>query len=142
MNEQVSQRRFKVWDYNVSHNQLLIRSPKTEEFQTNIDIIFFGVSYLNLPTTMHGISLCESSVEEVNNIQLVFPNKSDTDKVFVLSSLNNKYMVVAKSCKILENELDIFETSLEIFGHEFEKWEKLKTAFHDEKNSIKNILQD
>lgn len=117
----MSQRRFKVWEYNVSHQQLLIRSPKTEEFQANIDIKFCGVLYLNLPTTLINISLSEPSIEEVNNVSLLLPNKSNTEKAFILSSLNNRYVVVAVSCKISENELDIFDTSLEIFGHEIEK---------------------
>jgi hypothetical protein len=39
-----SNRKFKLWDYDVSHRQLLLRSPKSEKFDTNLDIIFLDVS--------------------------------------------------------------------------------------------------
>lgn len=128
MNEQMSKRRFKFWDYNVSHNQLLIRSPKNEEFNTNIDIKFIGVSYLDIPTIMTGFFFSEPSIDEVSKVKVNLPAKSESDNIFVLSSLNNRYIIVAKFCGVSENELDIFETTLEIFGHEAEKWEKLKEA--------------
>ncbi len=97
MNKQISKRRFQFCDYNVSHNQLLIRSPKNKEFNTNIDIKFIGVSYLDIPTTMRGFLFSEPSIDEASKIKLNLPG-----------------------------------TTLEIFGHEAEKWEKLKEAYNNE----------
>lgn len=80
--------------------------------------------------------MSEPSIEEVNNVSLLLPNKSNTEKAFILSSLNNRYVVVAVSCKISENELDILDTSLEIFGHEIEKWEKFKAEYSDKSTNL------
>jgi hypothetical protein len=66
MNDKLAKRRFKLWDYNVSHNQLLIRSSKSENTNTNIDIKFIGVSYINLPATITDISFVEPISEELN----------------------------------------------------------------------------
>ncbi len=119
-------RRFKIWDYNISHSQMLIRSPKDDENNTNVDIKFIGVSYVNLPTVITDILFLEPSIEEISKITFLIQYKPEKDKIFVLSSLDNRYIIVAKSCEILEHKLDIFETTLECFGHETEKLEQLK----------------
>jgi hypothetical protein len=48
-------RTFQVWEYQVSHGNLLIRSPQapaskhSPEQVTNLDLHFFGVDYFELP---------------------------------------------------------------------------------------------
>ena len=45
-------REFNIWEYHVSHGSLLLRSPKRENFDTNVDIIFAGVEYISGPTIL------------------------------------------------------------------------------------------
>ena len=133
MNVQMSKRTFKLWDYNVSHNQLLIRSPKNEDINSNIDLKFVGVSYLNIPTLFEGCSFVEPSPDEIDEITYVLKGKFNIDNIFVIFTSKKRYIVVAKSCQFSENNLDIFETTLECFGHENLKWQNLKAIFSDEK---------
>ena len=53
----VSERRFCLWDCNISHKQLLLRSPRTPEIATNIDIVLWGVEFLQLPTVLDGVAM-------------------------------------------------------------------------------------
>ena len=52
--------RFKWWEYNVSHGQLLIRGPKTNERPTQVDILFKSVTLVNLPTYFDDICIYHS----------------------------------------------------------------------------------
>ena len=52
-----SQRFFQVWGYTVSHSELLLRSVKSDEFSTRIDVFFKGVKELHLPASFNGLSL-------------------------------------------------------------------------------------
>lgn len=56
-----SERRFEIWDYTVSHSQLLLRSAKTNSEQTRIEVLFKGVKLMNLPTYLDGISVEKGS---------------------------------------------------------------------------------
>ena len=94
-----SDRQFRLWDYKVSHNQALIRSPRKPDTATNIDVIFWGVERLNLPTNFDGLRISKGGGNE-----------------FVIETKEKRFVVVAGGCKVLENELDIFESSLEGFA--------------------------
>jgi hypothetical protein len=111
----ITERTFQLWDYNVSHSHLLLRSPKCPGIDTNIDIKFFGVSYLNIPTIIRGCSIVEANSEEIETIHSLFPNRSDATEIFIIASAGNRYSIVAVAYKISENELDIFQTTLDLY---------------------------
>jgi hypothetical protein len=50
-------RTFRVWRYNVSHAQLLLRSTKRDTTGKRIDVLFKGVALINLPTTMTALTI-------------------------------------------------------------------------------------
>lgn len=52
-----SKRRFELWRYTVSHGQLLLRSNKSNEHSTRVEILFKGVHAMNLCSLMRGISI-------------------------------------------------------------------------------------
>jgi hypothetical protein len=110
---QMTERTFQMWDYHSSHSQLLLRSPKRPGITTNIDIKFFGVSYLNIPTIIRGCSIVEASAEEIEIVDALLPNRSDASDIFIISSAGNRYPIVAINYKISENTLDIFQTTLD-----------------------------
>lgn len=98
-----SNRVFQLWDYTVSHAQLLLRSPATEAEPFNIDIVFLGVEELDLPTIMRGLTLTGPHGN---------PGASDRD-VYRLTSNLREYTVVAAAFRIYKNYLDLKDSSLE-----------------------------
>lgn len=98
----VSERRFRICDYLLSHSQLLLRSPRTEENPFNIDLIFEDVNFMNLPITLHGL-------------EVINEGKSSEDEIYNIYSLNsggNLFQIQAGFVLICENELELQETSL------------------------------
>lgn len=50
-----SPRRFALWLYAVGHRTLLLRSVKSAESRTRVDVVFKPVSHLNLPASLDGL---------------------------------------------------------------------------------------
>lgn len=109
------QRSFRIWDFRVSHDQLLLRSPKSASTPKNLDIAFVGVEYVELPTKMRDIKLCKAEVDEHKKIEQMLNKSVPLDQVFILETAERRYVIVAAAVKVFENELDIFESSLERF---------------------------
>ena len=63
-----SDRRFQIWKYNVSHMQLLLRSTKSPDFPTRIDVFFKGVKEFHLPTSFTGLWITEASEEDTRKL--------------------------------------------------------------------------
>jgi hypothetical protein len=57
---------FEVWAYSVSHAKLLLRSTKSDEHATRIDLGFKNVRYIQLPTLLSDLSVHIDSVEDLN----------------------------------------------------------------------------
>ncbi len=90
-------RRYKVWEYTVSHSQLLLRSPREDGYPTRIDVLFKGVSFLQLPVWFDIESIDEISPAEVRSIGGEDALKALTHerKGFVLRSPSGDALVVA-----------------------------------------------
>ena len=110
-----SERRFKLWDYNVGHNQLLLRSPSSLELELekNIDVVFLGVEFLHLPSTLPGLQLQQASAKETAKIVGDLIKVGECCTVYTILSGNRRYYVAAVAFMILENDLDLTESSLE-----------------------------
>lgn len=102
-------REFQTWFYRVSHGELLVRSPKGGEHPTNVDIMFTGVDYLDLPRMLGEVKIVQPSEDDVRRAQARCPNVISADKVFVLSAKANRYIVVAAFMRVGENDGDIFD---------------------------------
>lgn len=111
-----SDRRFQLWDYTVGHQQMLLRSPAGPGFPKNIDIAFVGVRYLGIPSTLEGVEIGEASAEDLAELPDTLRGDSDGSDIHVLRSGGRRYVVVAVNYSVLENELDLDETSLEYFN--------------------------
>lgn len=106
-----SKRKFRIWVYTVSHSSLLLRSemkyPDQEEYSEetayNIDLEFWAVSYMNIPTDLLGIIITEITVEEL-------PIKIDKEllmfdmRIFELESEGFKYHIIAGGLLIGKNK--------------------------------------
>lgn len=111
-----SNRRFRLWDYNVSHKQMLLRSPKTSTVPTNLDVVMWDVEYLECATTLDGLAILEPSNEDLERVEQALGKKADPSRVVCFASSDRRFIVVAAGFKVLENDLDIFESSLEYFA--------------------------
>jgi len=63
-----SERQFQIWKYTVGHSQLLLRSTKSGDLPTRIDVLFKGVKEFHLPTILTGLSITEASATEVRQL--------------------------------------------------------------------------
>ncbi len=106
-----SQRTFKVWDYNVSHKQLLLRSPLTNGEINNIDIVFWGVEFISIPTIMDGLVLRKLTMVEVKDHPITRIRTSSLP-LFGFGKSAPLDFVMAAGCKVLVNQLEIFDSSL------------------------------
>ena len=59
----MNNRRFTLWYYTVSHGQALLRSVGRNGTQ-NIDIYFGSVEYIDIPTDIDGLELCEPTPQD------------------------------------------------------------------------------
>jgi hypothetical protein len=112
----VSDRRFCLWDYSVSHKQMLLRSPKSPDLPMNVDIVMWGVEYLDLATTLVEVAMTAPSVEEFTRAEQVVGRDLDPSQVHCFASGERRFVVVAAGFKVLTNDLDIFDSSLEYFA--------------------------
>jgi hypothetical protein len=112
----VSDRRFRLWDYNVSHNQMLIRSPKSVDVGTNVDIVMWGIEYIDIITTLDGLTMAIASLEERRRAEQSLGKDLESSQALCFISGGTRFIVVAAGFKVLENDLDIFDSSLEYFA--------------------------
>lgn len=114
-----SSREFKLWEYQVSHGHLLVRSPKkpasqrSPEQTTNLDLHFWGVEYAELPRQFKGIEIVLPTQDEVARIERVLARKVEPECITVLLSSERRFVVVSADLKVSENEWDIFESPIE-----------------------------
>lgn len=107
-----SDRSFQIWDYNVSHRQLLLRSPQTPEIFTNIDVAFWGVTFIDISSSLDGLSLSRAADDDFGNSRRWPARPAGGVDVYRLVSGGVDYRVAASGFRVLENRLDIFESSL------------------------------
>jgi hypothetical protein len=111
-----SDRHFQVWDYHVSHSRMLIRSSISPENSTNQDIIFYSVDFLDIPTIFRGLTLATVGWDEALGAGIP-ADEFGHSTVFRLETDGKRFYIVALACYIYENELDLFDSSLQ------EPWE-------------------
>jgi hypothetical protein len=112
-------RTFKVWEYQVSHAQLLIRSPKSpatptsQEWTTNVDIVCLDVEYMALPRDLPGLQLVSATSEDLQQLASILGKMPEANTVTILLSGGRRFPIVAFRVSISENDWDIFESPFE-----------------------------
>ena len=110
MIELIRGRQFQLWEYSVSHGMLLIRSPKSSNQNTNIDVVFGGVEYISLPRFLREIEITSAQDEDVMCLRDVLEDEINTKDIYVIMSEGRRYYVVASGMKVSSNKLDIFDS--------------------------------
>jgi hypothetical protein len=107
-------RPFQVWEYVVSHRQLLLRSPKSRSSPTNIDLVFRGVRVMHLRHSYPAIRLRRASAEEQEAIERAAggPESHVTAHLLLGDGLNDGF-VLCVSFEVRENTLDLHQTGLD-----------------------------
>lgn len=114
-----SDRVFKMLFYQISHSEMIIRSPKCDGVnESNIDIYLGDVIYQELPCRMDGLSFRKPTPEDIAYLHIKTNLSVSADNVIVLISSNKEYFVIASVIDIAENRMDIMELPLHIFLHE------------------------
>jgi hypothetical protein len=114
-----SDRYFTVFDFMVSHGQLLLRSSKNDDNIKNIDVIFFGTRYIQLFTSLYG--MCVRIVDRNKNqisydsVNLLLNN--DKSCLFEIETKHEKFYIASSYFKVYENDLEFDETSLGLSGY-------------------------
>ena len=106
----LASRMFQTWEFKVSHGQLLIRSPKDANHSTNVDLIFSGVEYVDLPRHLGQLEVQHPDEADISFIGERLAKQGSSNSIFVLTSDSRRYHVVAAALTISENELDIFDS--------------------------------
>jgi hypothetical protein len=109
-----SNRYFTVFDFILSHGQLLLRASKDDDNNKNIDIAFFGVRYIQLFTSLFGVSirLVDLNKDIVNYDSVSSFLNGDGNHLFEIVTKSEKFYIAASHFKVYENELEFHETSL------------------------------
>lgn len=109
-----SNRYFTVFDFIISHGQLLLRASKDDENIKNIDIIFFGARYIQIFTSLFGLSirLVDYNKEIISSNMVNSFLSSDENYLFEIETMGEKFYIGASYFKVYENELGFNETSL------------------------------
>lgn len=120
---QLRARDFQVWEYQVSHGQLLIRSPKrpatgtSPECATNVDLVCLGVEYMALPRALRGLEIESPTAEELRGLEATVGAPLTGEHVRILVSGGRRFPVVAATFAMVENDWDIFESPFEFRSH-------------------------
>jgi hypothetical protein len=80
----------------------------------NIDLIFAGVDFVQCRPLLPELRLDLPTDSETSMFHEIATTHKPHSKVFVLVSRNTRNFVVATAMRVEENELGIFETSLDV----------------------------
>lgn len=106
-------RSFKVWDFSVSHQQMVIRSLGPQEGSPNLDLHFRGVEYLRIPVVLNGLSIEEPTESETAEVRNVLSSRQAANStLWVLVSSGQRYLVAASHLEISENLYPMMSTAL------------------------------
>jgi hypothetical protein len=110
MNKQFNGLVFQLWEYRVSHGQMLVRSPKSPTQQTNVDIVFVGVEYVDLPRYLRELEIEEPTEADIAFAEDRLGKPVDAKAITVLRAKGKHHIVVAAAVKVTESDMDIFES--------------------------------
>lgn len=109
MTPEYSTRKFQLWLFRVGHGELLVRSPRDEVNPRNVDLVFVGVDYIDLPRVLSGVVVSAASPVDVRRAEERLGRTVDRLTVRVLVTEGRRHLVVAAYFNIEENELDLGE---------------------------------
>jgi len=98
---------FRLWDYNVSLDTMLIRSNNDEG---NVDLVFWGVYFLQSKTMFKGIKIQEATIKDYELVKNYTANKNE--KLYVLESEKEFFFIGALGLSIHTNNLEFHVSTI------------------------------
>jgi len=104
-----SDRIFSVYEYQMSHQQVLIRGHRAAQMAEdglgmNLDLVFQMVAYVSIPTIFYGLELDDATEEEVHQArEKVGRDAFKPEWVRILVTAGKRYMVVAPHVSVFDN---------------------------------------
>jgi hypothetical protein len=84
---------FKFWEFRISHGKLLIRSPKYLSQTVNVDIMFTGVLYVDLPSYLGNIDIDSPTEAETSLITDRLGKISSDDGIFIVKAQVKRFAI-------------------------------------------------
>ena len=112
---QLSNRKFKLWYYHVNHKEVLIRSMKDSYFENNIDLYFGDVDYIEIPSVLTDLVVEEAKEKDVKYLRKKLNKNISQSNIKVIISHQRRFYIVAGVFKIMENTLDIMQVPFPVF---------------------------
>jgi len=101
---------FKLWEYRVSHKQLLIRCPRLSDTSKNVDLKFYNVEYVDLPSVFSDLEIDEANQDDIAFASSRLGKPVERAKIVVLKSRERRHVVVAGALAISESAMGAFES--------------------------------
>jgi len=105
-----SERRFQLWSYVVSHRQLLLRSTKSADFPTRIEILFTDTSLMLIETRFEGLSIQELGFD-TPDLPIDVSQIPPGHKLFRLRTSGGFGYIAATGCTATEDEREYYDGS-------------------------------
>lgn len=107
-------RTFQLWEYRVSHGSLLIRSPKTEDHSTNVDVLCYDVLHVDAPRFI-GVAEISVATEEDRRFARQIADRIQGGDVecLVMRSPESRVRIVCSAFKVVENQDAIVSSPFE-----------------------------
>lgn len=109
-----SDRYFTIFDFVISHGQLLLRSQKTDDLPKNIDVIFFDTTFIQSFSRLKGlhIKMLGKGIDlpEYSTVKKYLDY--DNNYLYEIDSNDEKYYIADSFVRIFENQLEFSESSL------------------------------
>ena len=109
-----SDRYFTIFDFVISHGQLLLRSQKTDDLPKNIDVIFFDTTFIQSFSRLKGLHIKRLGkgidLPEYSTVKKYLDY--DNNYLYEIDSNDEKYYIAASFVRIFENQLEFSESSL------------------------------
>jgi hypothetical protein len=86
---------FQMWAYSVGMGRLLLRSTKTGNFPTRIDVLFQNVKAMQVPTVFDGLVVTEADDEFAARIETETGLLRDDNRFFCLETAHRVGYIVA-----------------------------------------------
>jgi hypothetical protein len=98
-------RPIQIWDYVVSHSQLLLRATKDGAHPTRLDVAFGGVAAVNLPVFMSSATIDEADPTLADEIiAATHVEVPEERKVFLVEGPDFKGWVIAGILSFIEDD--------------------------------------
>jgi hypothetical protein len=108
----MTDRKFSVYLFWVSHGVLLLRSGVSSDYPTRIDVLFHDVVWMSLPTWMNGLAIEECSLSEMlSQLPRSLHEEVALRRIYRLVTEQTASYVVCGGMTTAEDSLGYFEPS-------------------------------